>query len=270
MNPRRFDAVTARLAAAGPRREVLTALFTGSLAPVFGRSAIDAAAASGKGGKRRGRKKQKPECGEGKPCPPEAPCCFGGRCRPLCGGSCCEDCFAEILLTGQPDLNHPVCCAAGGGSVCSPIVPAKRKKGKKKRKKRDTPADDLCCYPNQVCVNGACCCDGCEAAMVCGGVCCPIAACCNGACCADGQVCANTPNGPACVAENRSCGGGCFAGEVCHGGVCCAGSRVCGNGMGNDFCCAADEYCEFPNTIVARCCPFNTSCTTYRGRRVRV
>ena len=231
------------------------------------------------------------ECGgEGSaPCPPEKPCCIEGRCQPLCGGVCCADCFVEILLTGQPDLQHPICCPASGGTVCSPAVNAekRRKKKKKKKKKRkpaqsqpivddpivDDPSDDVCCYSNETCVNGVCCCDGCQGAMVCGGTCCPIAACCNGACCTAGQVCANTPGGLACVSASRPCGVGqppCFAGEMCHGGVCCASPRVCGNGMGNDFCCAAGQYCEFPGTLIAKCCPVNTSCSsTYRGRRVR-
>lgn len=267
MNAHRFDVLTSRLAAAGSRRGMLAALLGAPLAPMFGGSAVAESAA-----KRRGKNKRGKACGAGKPCPSETPCCQKGKCRPRCGDSCCGDCFVEILLNGQPNANNPVCCTASGGTICSPKVKAKRKKGKKKKK--DNPADDLCCYPDQTCINGGCCCDGCEGAVICGGVCCPSEACCNGACCPAGQVCANTGSGLACVPATRSCGGGqppCLSGEVCHGGVCCSGIRVCGDGMGNDVCCAADAYCEFPGLPIAECCPVNTICKgTYRGRRVRV
>lgn len=268
MNPHRFDAYTSCLSAAGSRRRVLTALFA---SPLLAESAVPEAVVGCKRGKGRCKKKRRKECGDSKPCPPETPCCINGKCHPLCGATCCDECFAEILLTGQPDLDHPVCCPTSGGSVCSPNVkPRKKRKKRRKNRKKDNPADDLCCYPNQVCLNGDCCCDGCEGAVICGGRCCPSAACCNGACCEDGEVCANTPAGPACVPGNRLCGE-CFAGEVCHGGLCCAGNRLCDNGIGSEFCCAADEYCQFPGTLIAACCPFNTSCgSTYRGRRVRV
>jgi hypothetical protein len=288
MDTRRFDALTRLFAVAGSRR-ALSALLVGALGQSFPPASVADVVASRKRGKGRRKKKRKkqlrPECGgiESPPCPPETPCCIEGTCQPLCGGHCCADCFVEILLTGQPDLKNPICCPGSGGTICSPGVMSENRRKKKKKKKRrktktkrrqtDDPSDDLCCYPNETCVNGVCCCDGCQGAVVCGGTCCPIAACCNGACCPAGQVCANTPGGLACVPASRPCGGGhpaCFGGEICHGSVCCSGLRVCGNGMGNDFCCGAGEYCEFPGTLIARCCPFNASCgSTYRGRRVR-
>jgi hypothetical protein len=271
MHTQRFDALTRRLAAAGSRRRVLSALLAATLGQIFRGSAVDEVAAKCKHGNRRCKKKKRQECGGGKQCPPEVPCCFKGTCQPLCGDSCCEDCFVEILLqTGQPDLDHPICCPASGGTVCSPDVkPRKKKKNsKKRRKRRNDPSDDVCCYPTDACVNGACCCDGCQGSMVCGGKCCAIAACCNGACCEDGQICATTPAGEACVSANRGCSGDqdCFSGEVCHGGVCCSGGRVCTDGQGGDVCCDAGARCELPNNI---CCPINTACQTYKGRRVR-
>jgi hypothetical protein len=268
MNTQRFDALTWRLGTARSRR-ALTSLLAATLGPVFRGATVDEVAAGRKRGKRR-KKKQPAQCGESKPCPPETPCCINGTCQPLCGGSCCEDCFAAILLqTGQPDLDHPICCAASGGTVCNPD-PSTKKKNKKGRKKKttDDPSNDRCCYPNEKCVNGVCCCDGCFGSMVCGGTCCPIMSCCNGQCCGSGQVCANTPAGLACVSAYRSCSGDqeCFAGEVCHGGLCCSGGRVCSALEGGDACCDPGARCEQPNNI---CCPINTTCQSYRGHRVR-
>ena len=300
MDTQRFDALTRHLAVAGSRR-ALSALLVGIVGLVFPRTSVDPVAARckrGKGRCKKNKKKQKqkqvpapvpvpvPECGdtESEPCPPETPCCIEGTCQPLCGGSCCADCFVEILLqTGQPDFDHPFCCPASGGTVCSPIVTAQNKQKKKKKKKKtrkqakateqsddpaDDPADDVCCRPTETCVNGVCCCNGCQGAMVCGGQCCAIAACCNGQCCMNGTVCATTPTGAACVSANRGCSDDqdCFSGEVCHGGVCCSGGRICTDGEGSDVCCAAGARCELPNNV---CCPINTSCQSYKGRRVR-
>lgn len=275
MDTQRFDALARRLGAADSRRRVLSALLAATLGQLFRGSAVDEVAANRKRGKGHRKKKKRKECGGGKQCPPEAPCCFKGRCQPLCGDSCCKNCFVEILLTGQPNLDQPVCCPANSGTICSSVGKRQNNKRNKRRgkKRRSDPADDVCCYPNQTCVKGVCCCDGCEGAVICGGTCCPISACCNGACCKNGQVCASTPGGQACVPASRACGGGqppCFANENCHGGVCCSGNRVCDDGMGNVVCCAAGEYCEFPGTMIATCCPVNTICKgTYRGRRVR-
>jgi hypothetical protein len=198
-------------------------------------------------------------CGDcGHHCPAHKPCCIGGTCQARCDDTCCADCFVEILLNGNPDLDHPVCCNATDGTICGP--------NKKKQ------SDDRCCYPDQECVKGECCCNGCEGAVVCGGRCCASAACCDGECCAAGKVCATTTDGLSCVSANRGCSDDqdCFAGEVCHGGICCSGNRVCGDGMGNDVCCDIGEYCEFPGLPIAECCPINTVCKgTYRGHRVR-
>ena len=274
MNAQCFDALTWHLGTASSRRRALIALLAATLGSIFRGSAVNEVAAGCRHGKRRCKKKHKKnkrkECGGGKQCPPETPCCFKGKCQPLCGDSCCEDCFVEILLqTGQPDLDHPICCPASGGTICSPNVKRqKKKKNTKRKKRRDDPSDDVCCYPTETCVNGVCCCDGCQGSMVCGGKCCAIAACCNGQCCKNGTVCATTPAGAACVSANRGCSGNqdCFSGEVCHGGVCCSGGRVCTDGQGGDVCCDAGARCEQPNNV---CCPINISCQSYKGRRVR-
>jgi hypothetical protein len=262
MNSQRFDAMTSHLGTVNSRRRTLAALLAATGSTVFRSSQANMVAAR--------RKKKKPaQCGTSTPCPPETPCCIKGVCQPLCGDSCCEDCFAAILLqTGEPDLAHPVCCAGSVGTVCSPDARSK-KKGKKGKRKKDDPANDRCCYPTDSCVKGVCCCNGCQGTMVCGDECCAIAACCNGKCCQNGQVCATTPQGPAGVSPTRGCSGDqdCYAGEVCHGGVCCSGNRVCSDGNGGDACCDAGSRCEQPNNI---CCPNGTFCESYRGHRVRV
>jgi hypothetical protein len=301
MDSQRFDAVTRRFATRGSRRRIFAAFLAGSVGHLIPGSAVMETVAAckgygancssgspccpnagltcrkqGKHSNRRCRCKQgwkhcsganclpvqsdPDNCGDcGHHCPANKPCCIGGTCQPRCGDTCCADCFVEILLNGNPDLDHPVCCEADGGTICGP--------NKKKQ------SDDHCCYPDQECVKGVCCCDGCEGAVVCGNRCCAEAACCDGECCAAGKVCATTTDGPSCVSAHRQCGPGepsCLSGEVCHGGVCCSGNRVCGDGMGNDVCCDPDEYCEFPNSPIAECCPINTICKgTYRGHRVR-
>jgi hypothetical protein len=271
-----FDALTRSLVTRRARRGLL-----GGVAAALGLDAFLPVTSAAKNRKHKRKhkhkKKHRRECGGGMQCPVERPCCFNGQCQTLCGTSCCDDCFVEILLaTGQPDVDHPLCCLASGGSICSPgVKPRKKKKNSKKKKskrqrqkRRNDPADDVCCYPNETCVNGACCCDGCQGSLVCGGTCCPIAGCCNGRCCENGTVCATTPAGKACVSASRGCSGDgdCFSGEVCHGGVCCSGGRVCTDGEGGDVCCAAGARCEQPNNT---CCPINTVCQTYKARRVR-
>jgi hypothetical protein len=271
MNTQRFDAMASRLGTANTRRRAVTALLAVMGSTGF-RGSPETMVEAGHRHRKR-HKKPSAQCDASTPCPPEAPCCFKGTCHPLCGGTCCEECFAPILLqTGLPDLAHPVCCMEGVGTVCSPDggTKKKHKKGRKKSKSKDDPANDLCCYPNETCVNGVCCCNGCQGTMVCGDTCCAIASCCNGKCCENGEVCATTPTGPACVSPNRGCSGDqdCYADEVCHGGVCCSGNRICGSILnGGDVCCDAGSRCELPNNI---CCPNGTFCSSYRGHRVRV
>jgi hypothetical protein len=268
MNSQRFDALTWHLSTVIFHRRTLASLVAATFSTVFRGSPATLVAVGHKHGKRR--KKKPAQCGANTPCPSETPCCIKGTCQPLCGESCCEDCFAPILLqTGLPDLAHPVCCAEGVGTVCNPDGGKKKKHKKGRKKSKDDPANDLCCYPTDTCVKGVCCCNGCQGTMVCGGECCAIASCCNGNCCENGDVCATTPNGPACVSPNRGCSGDqdCYAGEVCHGGVCCSGNRVCTNGNGGEACCDAGSRCEQPNNI---CCPIGTFCESYRGHRVRV
>ena len=272
MNTQRFDALTWRLGTASSRRRTLAALLAATLGPVFRGSAVNEVAAGCKRGKSRCKKKKRKECGGGKQCPPQTPCCFKGKCQPLCGDSCCEDCFVEILLqTGQPDLDHPILLPGERwDDLQSRVKPQKKKKEREEEEeeKKTIPLMTSAVTRTETCVNGVCCCDGCQGAMVCGGKCCAIAACCNGQCCENGQVCATTPAGAACVSANRGCSGDqdCFSGEVCHGGVCCSGGRVCTDGQGGDVCCDAGARCEQPNNV---CCPINTSCQSYKGHRVR-
>ena len=244
MDPQYFDALTRRLSHAGSRRRVLTALAVGALGQAVDLSSADRVAAS---------------CNSGSGCPPEKPCCIKGTCRKRCGDECCADCFVEVSLLGGPDLEHPVCCESSDGTICE--------------HKKPGPADDRCCYPNQVCVKGKCCCDDCEGSTVCGGKCCAIDSCCNGKCCKKGYVCATKDGAaqPTCVPANRGCDGDdeCFPGETCHDDKCCSGLRICGS-VGNPVCCKAGERCEFQGFPNAACCPVNTICkSTYRGQRVR-
>ena len=299
MDPQQFDALTRRLRSAGSRRRVLTALVGGALGRVLGLPLVDQVAAGcsafnlpcetnstccqgvglrcrdgrclcRKGWKRCSSSRigcqnlntDPDHCGEcGNSCPAAKPCCIKGKCREKCGGTCCADCFVALFINGVPDEDHPVCCKSSGGTICEHNDPG--------------PADDRCCYPNEICVKGKCCCDGCLGAVKCGGVCCASAACCNGACCEQGQVCATKNEGDpekSCVPANRDCDGDgeCFPGETCHGDKCCSAPRMCVDGVGKDFCCKAGEYCELPRTFSAKCCPINTVCkNTYRGHRVR-
>lgn len=265
MNTQRFDAMTCRLGNVSSRRRTLTALLATMFGTIVGSSPDAMVVAKSK------HKKKRAQCGTNTPCPAETPCCIKGACQPLCGESCCEDCFAPILLpTKEPDLDEKVCCVEGVGTVCSPDARAKKKHKKGRKKSKDDPANDSCCYPDETCVKGVCCCDGCMGTMVCGGECCPIASCCDGKCCKEGLVCATTPKGPACVAANRGCSGDqeCFAGEVCHAGICCSSNRVCRDGGGHDVCCATNARCEQPPNGI--CCPNGSICSSYRGHRVRV
>jgi hypothetical protein len=297
MDAHRFDALTRLLGAGGSRRQAMAALVTSAAAIVFPRAGGNEADAACKGYRSRCKKKSSccsgvglrcrrkrchckkgwkrcqadvagctpvqtdpNHCGAcGHQCPPETPCCINGSCQELCDGSCCADCFIDLLngVTPQPDTE--TCCGPGSGTLCSA--------------NENDASDDSCCYPDQSCVNGVCCRDGHAGAVICGGVCCASASCCNGQCCPEGQVCGTTTEGLACVTANRACTGpaDCLAGEVCHGGVCCAGDRICGDGVGGDVCCPTGEYCDDSlggNNI--GCCAINTTCkSTWRGRRVR-
>jgi hypothetical protein len=245
MDPRYFDALTRRLSHAGSRRRVLTALAVGALGQAVDLSSADRVAAS---------------CNGGSGCPPEKPCCIKGKCRKRCGDECCADCFVVVSLLGGPDLEHPVCCESSGGTICE--------------HKKPSPGDDRCCYDDEVCLKGKCCWVGFAGVTNCGGKCCAASACCNNEkCCEKGYVCATKENDAeeTCVPANRGCAGDeeCFAGEHCLGGKCCSGLRECNDGAGKEFCCSASKYCAFKGQPNAECCPINTSCSTYRGHRVR-
>ena len=144
--------------------------------------------------------------------------------------------LSRFCLNGNPDEDHPVCCKSSGGTICEHNKPG--------------PADDRCCYDDQLCVKGKCCCDGCEGAVKCGGKCCAKEACCNGKCCEKGYVCATknigaiqrpaseptatvvplrtaSPAKPASAANAARA----FASAI--------------DGAGNEFCCGARRYCVF-------------------------
>jgi hypothetical protein len=299
MDPQQFDALTRHLisASAGSRRRVLTALVAGAFGRLLVPQRIDEVAAScsafnvqcaanssccpdsglrcrdgrcrcKKGWKRctgvgigcQNLNTDENNCGEcGNACP--TGCCVKGKCREQCGDTCCEDCFVPVMSNGVPDEDNPICCKSSGGTICE--------------HKKSGPGDDRCCYDDEVCLKGKCCCDGCEGAVKCGGKCCAIAACCNGKCCEKGYVCATKEEGDpkqTCVRANRDCDDdqACFPGETCLGGTCCSGPRECEDANGDPFCCGASRYCQSPGGPDVTCCPINTSCnSTYRGHRVR-
>jgi hypothetical protein len=283
MDAIRFDALARLLAASGPRRLVLAVAATG----LFGQEAAAGCKKVGKkcdkskdccdgakckGGKCRcksgwttcnGEKlcrnlaSDPVNCGAcGQTC--AAGCCAGGVCRPLCGDACCADCFAEATAPkpkGKPIPNTEACCAAS--SVCNNGT--------------GDPADDLCCWPDEVCIDGHCCCDGCQGSVVCGGTCCPSVSCCQGNCCGPDQVCARTqPNKPkTCVSAFRSCttSADCYEEEVCHGGACCSGDRICSQDSPPvSVCCPVGEHCD-PDD--GSCCDNNVTCGT-TGKKVRI
>ncbi len=274
MDPQYFDALTRRLSHAGSRRRVLTALAGGAFGQLLILPRADEAAAKCKKGWKRclgpglgcqNLNTDPDHCGEcNHACP--TGCCVKGKCREMCGDTCCADCFVELFSDGNPNEANTVCCMQSGGTICEHNKPG--------------PGDDRCCYSNEVCVNGKCCCHamgaGCLGAIKCGGKCCAAAACCNnGKCCKKGFVCAtkNVGDEKTCVRADRDCAGDeeCFASETCHGGKCCSGPRMCVNGVGTEFCCTADTYCELSGHPSANCCPINTVCeNTYRGHRVRI
>lgn len=292
MDSIRFDAITRRLGAAGTRRQGLAALVAGVAVQMIPGPGVEEAEASCKGYKRRCKKKRHcckqdglrckrgrcrckkgwkhcpgtgddctrvkadaNHCGTcGNACPPETPCCINGSCQELCGGSCCADCFMDFLDGETPQPGTATCCDPGAGTFC-------------KGNKHD-PADDECCWPDQECVDGHCCSDGFQGAVICGGTCCAEASCCNGKCCPEGQVCATVNGEQACVSASRPCtvSAECHTGESCVGGICCSGGRVC-----DDVCCPSGEYCDnTPPEDDPECCAINTECNgTWRGRRVR-
>jgi hypothetical protein len=184
-------------------------------------------------------------------------CCAGGTCRTPCGDDCCTECFGE---SGGPDPPHipgtEFCCEAG--SVCN--------------RGTSDPTDDHCCWPDEACIDGECCCDGCEGTVVCGGKCCPSVSCCNGKCCGTGEVCARTQADKprTCVSAVRSCvsDGDCFEDETCHGDICCSGDRVCvdKNQPSVEVCCSLGTYCE---PFYNGCCANGIQCST-TGKKVRV
>jgi hypothetical protein len=195
------------------------------------------------------------DCGQ---CNPAcaAPCCVDGACRAKCGDDCCANCFVESdSVLGPPNCGTESCCP--NSSICNSGT--------------GDPGDDLCCWPDEVCLDGDCCCDGCEGTLVCGGKCCPSVSCCHGKCCSTGQVCARQqPNKPmTCVSADRSCTSSedCFEGEECRGGACCSGDRVCFAAGPNTapVCCALGHYCDLD---LETCCAIGKICHT--GKKVRI
>jgi hypothetical protein len=185
-------------------------------------------------------------------------CCFGGECQNPCGDDCCAECFAEADGPTQPPHDGTeACCPAA--KVC--------------RRNTGDPTDDLCCWPDEACLDGNCCCDGCLGTVICGGKCCPSDSCCNGKCCGAGQVCARVqPNKPRkCVPADRSCTADddCFDGEACWGGTCCTSDRQCLAAGPNTapVCCAVSHYCD---PEIPACCLNGSNCNTGKKVRVRV
>jgi hypothetical protein len=286
MDAIRFDALARSLVVAGSRRSLLAAA-SGVCAAFLARFSDEAAAGCKKVGKKCGKKKccagarcshgrcrckkgwsecngdglclnlanDAIHCGAcGQTC--ITGCCAGGACRTPCGGDCCADCFVESTGGIIQDSGTEACCAAS--SVCLSAT--------------GDPKKDRCCWPNEICIDNTCCCDGCEGTVLCDGKCCPSVACCNGKCCGAGQVCARPQaNKPRkCVSADRSCtsDGDCFAGEECRGGTCCFGDRLClVNGPDSDpVCCPAGEYCDLGHS---KCCEIGKICSTSKKVRIR-
>lgn len=294
MESHHFDALAQRLAQAASRRQAVTALVVGALAPLLPFAASNEAAAKCKGYKGKCKKSGKccgqlglrckgercrckkgwqhcPDTGNdctyvtadasncgacGNVCAVATPCCINGSCQAKCGGSCCADCFIDKNGNIPQPLTE-TCCDPGVGTFCG-------------ANKQD-PADDKCCYPDQSCINGECCSDGgLYGSVICGGKCCASASCCNGSCCPEGQVCASNGSGLACFSADRDCvsNAQCQADETCVGGTCCKGDRICTN-LGTDFCCPAGKYCDMLDDN-GSCCAINTRCkSTWRSHRVR-
>src|SRR5918994_638862 len=125
MDPQHFDALTRRLSGGGSRRRVLTALVGGAFGQVLILPWADRVAAKCKKGWKRclgpglgcqNLNTDPAHCGEcNHACP--TGCCVKGKCREMCGGECCADCFVEILSGGVPDEDNPVCCTSSGGGI---------------------------------------------------------------------------------------------------------------------------------------------------------
>ena len=201
----------------------------------------------------------------GQSCNRKKPCCAGAACREHvcvcppdvaepCAGRCCADCFGVA-----PDF---ACCPA------TKVCPGES----------GDLGDDVCCYPDEHCLDGTCCCDGCQGTEICAGICCRTA-CCGGTCCPDGQVCGRTQPGaqPHCIDLGRSCSAdrACLNREQCLDGDCCPVERICdhaANGADGPVCCPAGHYCDRSNpsgTLGEVCCPVGTRCATFRPIRVR-
>lgn len=183
-------------------------------------------------------------------------CCVAGVCDVPCGDDCCAQCFVEADgENGPPHSGTEFCCPAS--LVCT--------------RETSDPTDDLCCWPDEVCIDGECCCDRCLGTVACGGTCCSSGSCCNGKCCAGDQVCARTKKDKprTCVSANRGCAsdGDCFAGEACWGGTCCYADRRCFTlGPNTDpVCCSVGSYCDLGSN---QCCANGKSCST--SKKVRI
>lgn len=295
MDGQQFDQFTKAFATGSSRRSILRGIGGGLLALVTGAVAegkVDAARrCKGSGGVCNPRKQREcctgATCIKGKCCQNDHVCgtgatpycadlendpsncggcgvacgagqdCIDGVCRVQCPSSCfdlgcCDRCFLEVNpSTGEPQGTDPFCCEE---SMVCPSLSGEA-------------AEDTCCRADQVCLNGVCCCDGCEGTVDCGGVCCPATSCCNGACCSEGKVC----RGGACLPDDDACSvdADCpLLGETCVGGVCCSPDRVCMVGEDPDsrvpVCCPYGEYCDFDI-----CCPVGNKCNSYRPIRVR-
>ena len=249
MDDGRFDRI-ARVIATSSRRQLLRGLAGGAVGALLaGLGQEEAAAVCRLEGQRCNRKRR---------------CCRAATCERHGDKNVCVCPESQQFRVQDRDI----CCPAA--KVCGSQSGDDR--------------DDRCCYPDEVCLDNACCCDGCRGSKVCGGTCCPSYSCCGGACCpaepGNEQVCAkdsrNAP--PTCVSADRGCEGvdDCKFAEQCIGRTCCSGIRICprdelGNPgpNGAKVCCRYGYFCDRSNpAIPAKCCPVNEGCT-FRAARFR-
>ena len=282
MDPRRFDALTRSLLAAASRRETVSTLLAGLIAPLWpgldaegkrrrrhrhGPHASDhrqSHLGAEKKKKRKKKKKCKVKCGDkqcgpsnckGKSCGdciPPTKCNARGQCVGCLQGSQCASgtCCNEICCSGTEVCNGQGKCVdcltsddCGDGQVCT--------------------AAQHCCTPN--CDGRRCGPDGC------GGNCaCPTGATCNGngkcICDQPGQVVCNG----ACI-EAECCADGVLPGvqcgdrcqaqpapglNCCSFGSGCSADEQCCNHVSNGAVCHAGECCQ----PIGADCGINTPC----------
>ncbi|MBL4898545.1 MAG: hypothetical protein JKX76_02735 [Colwellia sp.] len=178
-------------------------------------------------------------CGSLSECIDDNCCSLENVCSTLSGDTCCGADQTCTLNSGSTDN---VCCDSS--NVCG----------------------DLCCDSTDECIDGGCCasdnvcsttagdicCDGtsicitdtsgenicCDAANVCGDVCCDSdETCVNGVCCKTDNTCADSLGDDTCCTTE------------CCSGICCDTGETCNNGeceisCGSDFCDPDTQICD--------------------------